>query len=159
MGVFAAVLLAGSLLEAQHAAPMYAPLAVYSGTWQVSRSGAAKPDVLVNQCAELGKYFACGQTVNGASAGLVVFIAKNGAAEHYVTQTIMPDGRAGGPVNLDIAGDTWTFSSRRDEYGKTTFYRTLNVFSGRNKIHFSSEHSADGKNWTVDSSGDEVRSR
>ncbi len=156
-----AVLVLALTAQAQHSGSLYQPLWLYNGTWEVSPGGAAagkKPDTLVNQCAELGKDFACGQTVNGQSVGLVVFVEKGGVG-HYVAQTIMPDGRASGLVTLTVDGDTWTYSSRRDEYGKTTFYRTLNIFTGKNKIHFSSEHSPDQKNWTVDNSGDEVRVR
>lgn len=138
----------------------YAPLRVYQGTWQVTHSGGAaatKPYTLVDQCAELGKYYACGQTVNGSAGSLIIFITHG--ANRFVTQTIMPDGRAGGEVILDLSGDTWTYSSRRDEYGKTTFYRNVNVFTGRTKIHYVNEHSADQKNWTVDEEGDEVKTR
>lgn len=154
---FAAIALAA---QAQHASGPYAPLWLYQGTWQVSHAGQAagqKPELLTYQCAELGKDFACGQTANGEATGLVVYIAKG--PNHYVTQTIMPDGRASGEVILDVNGPAYTYSSRRDAYGQTTFYRSINVFTGRNKIHYSIEHSADQKNWTVDSSGDEVKTR
>ena len=143
----------------QPASDVYAPLRSYAGKWQVSIAGkpaGSKPDLLVNECAVLGKDFTCGQTVNGESVGLVVFIAKGGP-DHYVTQTILPDGRASGLVTLELNGNTWTYSSRRDEYGKTTFYRTLNFFTGKNKIHFESQHSSDQKNWSVDTAGDEVK--
>jgi hypothetical protein len=145
--------------QAQHSAGPFAPLWLYTGTWQVSPSNKAagsKPDTLVNQCAELGKAFACGQIVNSQAGGLVVFLPK-GEAGHFVTQTIMPDGRASGLVALEVNGNTWTYNSRRDEYGKTTYFRTLNVFTGKTRIHYEQAHSADQKQWTVDSSGDEVR--
>jgi hypothetical protein len=143
----------------QHATDVYAPLRAYNGTWQVSAStkaAGAKPDVLVNQCLELGKFFACGQIINGQSGGLIVFIAK-GEPGHYATQTIRPEGRATGLAELQVSGNTWTYMNRRDEYGKTTFYRTLNVFTGKDRIHYEQAHSPDQKQWTVDGSGDEVR--
>jgi hypothetical protein len=135
--------------------PLFAPLWLYQGTWQVSRKDA-KPELLINQCALLGKFFTCSQNVDGAQQGLVVFLPANGPG-HFYTQTIMPDGRATGRTDLQISGDIWTYSSRRDEDGKTTFYRTLNTFSGKSRIHFESAHSDDGKNWTVDAAGDEVQ--
>jgi hypothetical protein len=79
-----------------------------------------------------------------------------GKPEHFYTQSIMPDGRATGRNDLQISGDVWTYTSRRDEGGKTTFYRTLNTFSGKSRIHFESDHSDNGKDWTVDASGDEL---
>lgn len=135
----------------------YAPLRVYSGNWEVTRKGATKPDVLTNQCTVLGQYFACGQTVNGAPGGLVVFIPVKNEPGHYYTQTIMPEGRATGRDDLRIEGNQWTYTSRRDEYGKTTFFRTINVFSDKNHIHFEQAQSSNNKDWTVQNSGDEVR--
>lgn len=143
----------------QAAAPQpsstFAPLRAYDGTWRVTVA-SQQPNTLVNQCSALGSFFACAQTVNGASSGLLVFAA-SGAPGHFVTQTIRPDGRATGTEQLEVNGDVWTFTSRRDAYGKTTFYRTVNTFSGRNRIHFESAHSGDQKDWTVDRSGDEVK--
>jgi hypothetical protein len=144
---------------AKTADPTFAPLWLYDGTWQVSRKdqpAAAKPDTLANQCALLGKYFTCSQVVNGVQQGLVVFLPASGPGRFY-TQSIMPDGRATGRNDLQISGDIWTYTSRRDEGGKTTFYRTLNTFSGKTKIHFESSHSENNKDWTIDASGDEVR--
>ena len=143
-----------------HAADaVYAPLWLYQGTWRVSRSdlaAGAKPDELKNQCALLGKYFACQQTINGQAGALVIFIPA-AAAGHYYTQNVRVDGFASGRGNLEIAGDRWTYSSTRDESGKTVYYRTTNAFTGKNRIHFESAESNDGKNWKVTGSGDEVR--
>jgi hypothetical protein len=135
----------------------FSSLPLYQGTWQVSRNGSgAKPDTLVNQCAALGSYYTCAQNVNGQSMGLLVFIPK-GVANHFFTQVIKPDGRATGRDELEIEGDVWTYRSRRDENGKTTYFRTTNTFSGKNKIHFESAHSSNGNDWTTDMSGDDVR--
>ncbi len=136
----------------------YTALRVYDGTWQVTRKGAAKADTLVNHCAVLGTFFACGQGVNGAPGGLVVFIPVNGQPGHYYTQTIMPEGRATGRDDLRIDGNQWTYSSRRDENGKTTYFRTVNTFSDKNHIHFEQAQSENNKDWSVQGSGDEVRS-
>jgi hypothetical protein len=141
------------------AASDYSALWRYQGTWQVTpknHPAGAKPDILINQCSVLGQFFACGQNVNGQPGGLVVFIP-NGKPGHFYTQTIMPEGRATGRDDLQISGDQWIYSSRRDEGGKTTFYRTTNTFSGRNRIHYEQAQSTDGSQWTLQSSGDEVR--
>jgi hypothetical protein len=139
--------------------PAYTPLWQYQGTWQVTRPGAAsgqKPDELVNQCALVGKYFACQQTVNGNAGGLLVIIPA-GAPGRYYTQTIMPEGRATGRDELEITGTQWTFRSRRQQGSKITQYRTIHNFMGRDHIHFERAESTDGKQWTVTDSGDERR--
>jgi hypothetical protein len=139
--------------------PAFTPLWPYEGTWQVTRSGAAagqKPDELVNQCALVGKYFACQQTINGKAGGLLV-IVPTGQAGRYYTQTIMPEGRATGRDDLEISGTKWTYTSRRQQGGKTTQYRTINNFIGKDHIHFERAESTDGKQWTTTDSGDERR--
>lgn len=133
---------------------------LYDGTWQVTRSNggkaAAKPDIMVNQCGQIGRYFACQQTVNGKVGGLLLIIPAE-APNHYYTQTVMPEGRATGRDDLEISGDRWTFSSRRLDNGKAFYYRTVNTFSGKNKIHFEQAESTNGTDWTVKNSGDEQR--
>jgi len=139
--------------------PAYMPLWPYQGMWQVTRSGAAagqKPDELVNQCALVGKYFACQQTINGKAGGLLVIIP-TGQPGRYYTQTIMPEGRATGRDDLEISGSQWTYRSRRQQGSKTTQYRTINNFVGKDHIHFERAESTDGKQWTVTDSGDERR--
>lgn len=146
------------LLKAAAPDPVYAPLWLYNGSWDVTRQNAAgtKPDRLVNQCALLGKYFACEQMVNGSPTMLLIFIPakENG---HYYTQSVMPDGRAAGRGNLEIDGDKWVFSSNWNQGGKTTFYRTLNTFSGKNRIHFEQQESSNNREWSTTGSGDDVR--
>lgn len=139
--------------------PAYAPLWLYQGTWSVRRSDlavGAKPDELKNQCALLGKYFACQQTINGQEGALLIFIPAAAAGQYY-TQNVRLDGFASGRGNLEIAGDRWTYASTRDESGHTVYYRTTNAFSGKNHIHFESAESNDGKSWKVTGSGDETR--
>ena len=146
--------------NAKAADASYAPLWLYQGTWQVTRKSAgsgAKPEQLVNRCALLGKYFACQQTVNGSEGGLVIFIPA-GKPGHYFTQTITPDGRATGKADLEISGDRWIYSSRwPQQSGNITYYRTTNIFTGKNHIHFEQAESPDGREWTQKDSGDEVR--
>jgi hypothetical protein len=153
---FALFFLAAGLVLAAPSSDAYTPLWAYQGTWQVSSKNSSKPDTLVNQCAVLGKFFACGQTVNGQPGGLVVFIPDTKPG-HYFTQTIMPEGRATGRDELQISGNQWTYSSRRDQAGKTTFYRTVNTFTDKNHIHFEQAQSTNGTDWQVQNSGDEVR--
>lgn len=135
--------------------PAYAPLWPYQGTWQVAASGQ-KPYELVNECAVVGKYFACQQTINGKAGGLLVIIP-TGQPGHYYTQTIMPEGRATGRDDLEISGTQWIYRSRRQEGSKTTQYRTINNFIGKDHIHFEQAQSTDGKEWKVVNSGDQRR--
>lgn len=137
----------------------YASLWLYQGAWHVTRANVAppaKPDELVNQCALLGKYFTCGQIVNGKPAELLVFVPAE-TPGHYYTQTVNPEGRAGGRGELEISGDKWIYSSTWDQGGKTIYYRTTNVFTGKDKIHFEQAESPDGKDYKVTGSGDEVK--
>jgi hypothetical protein len=164
--VFAAALLIFALgfqthADARSASPDYMVLSLYRGAWQVSaanRRPGSKPELLVNQCALVGRYFACQQTVNGKAGGLMIFIPTDQPGRFY-TQVIMPEGRATGRDDLEIAGDRWTYTSKRLDQGKTTFYKTTNTFLGKNKIHFEQADSTDGKQWTIRNSGDEVRVR
>jgi hypothetical protein len=139
---------------------IHAALWLYQGTWQVTRKSAekgAKTEQLVNRCVLLGKYFACQQTVNGSERGLIIFIPAEKPG-HYYTQTITPEGRATGRADLEISGNRWTYLSRwPQENGKIVYYRTTNVFTGKNHIHFEQAESTDGAQWTVKDSGDEFR--
>jgi hypothetical protein len=138
----------------------YAPLWAYDGKWQITRKDAppgSKPDELVNQCALVGRYFTCQQSVNGSPSQLLIFIPA-GMPGHYYTQTVRPDGIAGGRGDLEISGDQWVLSNRWDQGGgKATYYRTTNVFTGKNKIHFEQAESTNNRDWSVKNSGDEVR--
>lgn len=144
----------------QAATDPYAPLRLYQGAWQVTQSqppAGRKPDRLVNDCAQAGRYFACQQTVNGTPGPLVVFIP-DATPSHYHTQIVRPDGSAlGPPGTLTIDGDHWTYLGQPDAQGVR--YRTINVFSGRDRIRFESARSTDGKAWVVTMAGEEERVR
>ncbi len=133
----------------------YAALWAYNGHWQVKRSDG-KVDDLLNQCALNGKYFTCQQTVNGNVSALLVMIT-TGKPGQFSTQSVMPDGRAGGRGDLEISGDHWVFLSHWDQGGATTFYKTTNTFSGETKIHFDQQQSTNNRDWKTVSSGDETR--
>ena len=137
----------------------YAPLWLYNGTWHVDKKDqppGAKPDELLNQCAQMGAYFSCQQTVNGKPSALLIFVLASGTGQYH-TQSVMPDGRCGGRGDLSIDGDHWVYSSNWSQGGKTTFYRTTNTFSGKTHIHYEQQESPDNKDWKTTSSGDEVR--
>lgn len=104
----------------------------------------------------MSKYFACGEAVNGKPALLMIFVPSDQPG-HYYTQTVHPDARAGGRGELQITGDRWTLTSIWDEGGKTVYYRTTDVFTGKDHIHFEQAESSDGKDYKVTGSGDEVR--
>lgn len=138
---------------------VYSPLWLYSGTWRITKKGqtaGAKPDELVNQCALIGKYFSCQQSVNGAVSALLLFVPGKTSGQFY-TQSVLPDGRAAGRGELSVEGDKWTFLSNWNQGGKTIFYRTVNVFSGKTQIHFEQQESTDNKDWKTTGAGEEVR--
>jgi hypothetical protein len=137
----------------------YTPLWLYNGSWRVTRKDlapGAKPDELTNQCALVGKYFACQQAVNGTPGALLIFIPR-AEAGYYYTQNIRPDGFASRRGDLRIEGNVWTYSSAWDQGGTTTYYKTVNTFTGRNRIHFEQLESKNNKDWKATNSGDEVR--
>jgi hypothetical protein len=144
---------AGHLLKA---ADPYAPLRLYSGSWRVTHRDQP-PEKLTNQCALVGRFFTCEQTVNGVAGNLLIFIPVPDKAGHYYTQNVRPEGRASARGDLEIQGERWVFSSTWDQGGSTVYYRTTNVFLGKNKIQYEQAESKDNKNWTVKNSGEEIR--
>ena len=156
-GVILLLLTLSALTAAIAASDAYSALWLYSGTWQVTRKDSAKPDKLINECTLVGHFFTCEQTVNGMRGALLIFIPVPNQPGHYYTQNVMPEGRATGRGDLEIEGDRWTYRSTWNQGGRTVYYRTTNVFSGRNHIHFEQAESTDNKEWSVKNSGDEVR--
>jgi hypothetical protein len=152
-------LLAGQT-QASAAADAYAPLRLYDGAWTVTihdEAGKTSTDSLVNDCHLFGRYFACQQTVNGTVGALTVYIPGL-AAGHYITQNILPDGRALGVGELTIEGSRWTFLGHETQDGRTLWQRVTNDFTGNDRIHWESGQSTDNKTWTITMSGDDVRS-
>lgn len=134
----------------------YVPLQRYEGAWRVMPDGKTKPDRLVNDCARVGRFFACQQTVNGKPGPLLIFIPDS--AGHYHTQVVRGDGAAlGPPGTLTLSDDHWVYLSKPDSKGVR--YRTVNDFQGPDRIHFVVAHSSDGKRWVVTLSGVEERVR
>jgi len=103
-----------------------------------------------------GRFFACQQTINGKPGALIIFVP-SGQPGHYYTQAVLQEGFATGRGELQIEGERWTYSSKSDQNGRTLYHRTINVFSGKNRIHFEQSESSDGQNWTTTASGDNVR--
>jgi hypothetical protein len=152
----AAVRHAATIGKAPHD-PMYGPLWLYKGTWDATRTAPTpKRDVIANDCSRVGRYFICQQTVNDTMSGLIIFLprAKRGL---YVTQGVNAEGFALGRGTLVIDGDHWTYGSVDRSNDSTTYYRTTNVFTGKDRIHFESSQSRDSVTWTAGTAGDEVR--
>jgi hypothetical protein len=139
------------------AADPYTPLWLYSGSWRVTHQKDQPPDKLTNQCALVGHFFTCEQTVNGVPGNLLIFIPVPNKPGHYYTQNVRPEGRATSRGDLEIQDDNWIYSSTWDQGGSTVYYRTTNVFTGKNKIQYEQAESSDNKNWTVKNSGEEIR--
>ena len=141
---------------ALQAADAYTPLWLYSGSWRVAHKDQPQ-DKLTNQCALVGHFFTCEQTVNGVPGNLLIFIPVPNKPGHYYTQNVRPEGRATSRGDLEIQGDHWVYTSTWDQGGSTVYYRTTNVFTGKNKIQYEQAESTDNKTWTVKNTGEEVR--
>ena len=137
-----------------------APISVYDGGWTITATttmaGAGKPDELVNHCSRATAYYACEQVVNGKPMALIVFTATEVPGKFH-TQVVLPDGFSTGRGDLTISDNHWTFLGKDVEKDKTTYFRTENYFTGRDKIHFEQYESTDNKTWVKKNEGDEVR--
>ena len=138
----------------------YAPLKLYDGAWTVVSSDG-KTTHLENHCARTGLFFACEQVVNGKPAALVVFLpqGRTGEGQTYRTQALTTDAGPPHPwYHLTIDGDRWVYAaSAGDDKDHPLHERTLNQFTGPDRIHFDVQTSKDGKTWTTTLSGDERR--
>jgi len=144
----------------------YAPLRLYDGKWDVlpaSEDKPAEPVHIENHCAKVGDFFACNQFVNGKNMALVVFLPlrllENGGYV-YRNQALRSEGDDFSTWGrLEIVGDRWVYSSDETDKGKKIYWRTTNVFSGPDRIHFEVQRSEDGATWVTKMSGDEARAK
>jgi hypothetical protein len=144
----------------------YAPLQLYDGKWDVlppEGEKSAETMHLENRCARVGEFFACNQFLNGKNSALVVFLpvrALESGGYSYRNQALRPENDGSATWgNLEIVGDRWVYSSEETDKGKKIFWRTTNIFSGADKIHFEVQRSEDGSNWTTNMSGNEARTK
>ena len=128
----------------------YAPLKLYEGAWRL-QIGSKPPDEISNRCAQLSTFFVCEQVVNGKRAALITFLPKDQPGQYW-TNSLSPDAKANGRGELTIMGDRWVYLGHDIKY-----YRTVNIFTGRDRIHFESAESDDGEKWVVTNSGEESR--
>jgi hypothetical protein len=140
----------------------YAALRLYEGTWDLVPDGSGKANVrLENHCAKTGLFFSCEQIVATKSVALVVFLPVGGPAgstQEYRTDALLADGSAPREWGkLTIEGDRWVYRSQDTENGKPVYWRTTNVFTGTDRIHFEVARSDDGSIWNIQKSGDEQR--
>ncbi len=132
---------------------------LYQGTWDTTRTVLGSPPAsnkLQNDCAEIGQFFLCQQTVDGKVAALITFTPA-ATKGHFYTQAVLPDGHATGRGELEVDGDRWTYPGKEEKDGKTKYHRIVNVFSGKDRIRFEQSESEDGKTWKITASGDETR--
>ncbi len=149
-----------------HLTDAYLPLQLYDGKWDLVPASGDKATGTVhigNQCAKVGEFFACNQFVNGKNVALVIFLPlhslENGGYAYHNQALGVDGGGSGSWGSLEIVGDRWVYSSDETDNGRKIYHRTLNVFSGSDKIHFEVQRSEDGTNWTTKMSGDEVRTK
>jgi hypothetical protein len=150
----------GALLAADSADP-YAALKMLDGKWEVMFSEQKIPTQLENHCAKTGLFFACEQVVDGKTAALVVYlpgISTPTGAQEYKTRVLTPAAKGGCDWNrLTIEGDKWFYTWESTDDGKKTFWRNVNTFAGRDRIHFEIQHSPDGAQWTTEKQGNDIR--
>jgi hypothetical protein len=144
----------------------YAPLRLYDGKWDVVLASDGKPaDTahIENHCAKVGDFFACNQFMNGKNMALVVMLPSHpldNGGYAYRNQALRADGDGPGTWGkLEIVGDRWVYSNDGTDNGKKTYWQTINLFSGPDKIHFEVQKSDDGVKWTTTMSGDEARAK
>lgn len=146
----------------------YAPLRLYDGKWDLvpaNPDDTAHRDAvhLENHCALVGEFFACNQFVNSKNMALVIFLPQHpleNGGYAYRNQALQVEGdNAGTWSALEITGNRWVYSSDGTDKGKKIYWRTTNVFSGPDKIHFEVQRSEDGTNWTTTMRGDEARAK
>lgn len=154
---------AAATSPATPSASVFAPIRVYAGAWTMTSdhpiSTSGQPDQLVNRCTETTAFYNCEQVVNGKPAALVVFTSAD-QPNHFYVQAVLPSGKATGRTDLLLNGDHWTYrNTATDDAGKTIYYRTENLFTGPDRIHYDQYESADNQTWTRKSQGDENRTR
>jgi hypothetical protein len=141
----------------------FAPLAVYNGTWTVqaehpwSGGPSGTKDQLISRCQRFTMYFTCEQTINGKTAGLLVYTLTNSAGK-LNSRFIEPDGLAGGRGDLTLDGNHWTYLDKPQAPLKGNWSRVENFILDKDHIRFEEYESADeGKTWTKTNSGLEQR--
>jgi hypothetical protein len=151
------------VLAAAQPSDPFSSLAIYDGTWAVRAehpwSGAAPGalDRLVSRCQRFTEYFACEQTVNGKTQGLIVYSPGNGAGALH-TRFIAPNGLAGGLGDLKLDGDHWIYLDKPPPSLKGNWSRTENFVLDHDHIRFEEYESSDeGKSWSRVNSGTEER--
>jgi hypothetical protein len=138
----------------------YAPLRLYDGSWQMTPADGKSPKVqIVNKCEKTGLLFVCEQLIDGKTQSLVVFqpTGVTGKTRQYKTLELPIEGKATEWSPLEITGDRWEYSGEGFDNGIKVYWRTINVFSGHDKIHFEIQRSSDGKAWETKQSGEEDR--
>ncbi len=140
---------------------VYDPLTLYAGVWSVLTDGSKDAVRLENKCSRTGLFYSCEQVVDGKPVALVVFLpvtGRSGAVLKYRTQALTPEASPGGEWSrLSIDGDRWTYLWESVDAGRKVYWRNVNVFSGKDKVHFEVSNSANGSTWKLQSRGDEVR--
>jgi hypothetical protein len=157
----AAMLCLGGILFAADSGDPYAVLKMLDGKWEVTSGEQKVPTQLENRCAKTGLFYMCEQVVDGKTAALVVYLplgSTHTGAQEYKTRVLTPDAKGGGDWNkLTIEGDKWFYAWESTDDGKKTFWRNVNTFAGKDRIHFEIQHSADGANWMTEKQGNDVR--
>lgn len=146
-------------------------IAMFAGTWTsngtISVSDSPKPAQVrgTNVCrwsSDARIYLVCdGVATFGSSKTqnhqLSVY-TYDPATKQYSFVSIA-GGHVGTP-ELTLNGSTWTYSGKfTDVAGRTTYFRTLNIFDSPTRYRYIIESSNDGTHWTETGSGVSTRTR
>jgi len=160
-------LLPGALTQKPEAKDPVKAVAVYNGKWHsedeafdTKFSKASKESVdLDNACSAQGEFYVCHQQLSkpsGTASAVMIFLWNRKA---QVFDTYVVDAGGGDPYHghLVIEGDTFTWESAADSESGPR-WRTLNLFSVRDRIMYRVQFSTDGgKSWTTTKQGTETR--
>lgn len=144
-------------------------IAMFAGTWtssgSIGTSDSPKPTQVrgTNVCrwsSAAHAFLVCdGVATIGSSTvqnhQLSVY-TYDSASKHYGFVSIA--GAHVGSPDLTLSGNTWTYSGKfTDAAGRTTYFRTLNVFDSPTRYRYIIESSNDGTHWTQTGSGVSTR--
>lgn len=142
----------------------FQPLRLYDGTWSAEShvGGTTTHSTFTDVCRRPGRFFVCEQVVGGKTQALIVFLPTGDSSGvlAYRTQALPVGGEPSGKWGqLRITGSRWVYTSGGLENGAPVYWRTINVFSGKDTIHFEIQRSDDGINWVTQRNGDEHRAK
>jgi hypothetical protein len=135
-------------------------LKVFVGTWNAhgnpDSTGQTPPSAVTTcQWSANGKFLVCDQLVT--NKGLVTnnlsIYSYNEGKDTYTLSLVGVPGMDPFSIPIAYKGDELIYSSDYSADGKTTYIRTLNIFSSTTDYIYQVQSSDDGIHWTTTASG------